>query len=82
MPTHIVPPEKYPRRVLLAVTGLSPQIVTETLYALAVERCWIPTEVRVITTLQGAEEIGLACCPMIPAGSTGCRGLPAARDRV
>jgi CRISPR-associated protein (TIGR02584 family) len=57
MPTHIVPPEKYPRRVLLAVTGLSPQIVTETLYALAVERCWIPTEVRVITTLQGAEEI-------------------------
>ena len=56
MPTHIVPSEKYPRRVLLAVTGLSPQIVTETLYALAVERCWIPTEVRVITTLQGAEE--------------------------
>ena len=55
MPTHIV----YPRRVLLAVTGLSPQIVTETLYALAVERCWIPTEVRVITTLQGAEEARL-----------------------
>jgi CRISPR-associated protein (TIGR02584 family) len=55
MPTHIV----YPRRVLLAVTGLSPQIVTETIYALAVERCWIPTEVRVITTLQGAEEARL-----------------------
>src|SRR5574337_1069108 len=28
-------PHTYPRRVLLAVTGLSPQIVTETLYALA-----------------------------------------------
>jgi hypothetical protein len=29
-------PTTYPRRVLLAVTGLSPQIVTETLYAIAV----------------------------------------------
>jgi hypothetical protein len=34
----------FPRRVLLAVTGLSPQIVTETLYALAVKGSWIPTE--------------------------------------
>jgi CRISPR-associated protein (TIGR02584 family) len=50
-------PAAYPRRVLLAVTGLSPQIVTETLYALAVERkpCWTPTEVRIITTRQGAK---------------------------
>jgi hypothetical protein len=30
--------ETHERRILLAVTGLSPQIVTETLYALAVER--------------------------------------------
>ncbi len=38
-------PPDYPRRVLLAVSGLSSQIVTETLYALAVrtERSWIPT---------------------------------------
>ena len=28
-------PSAYPRRVLLAVIGLSPQIVTETIYALA-----------------------------------------------
>jgi hypothetical protein len=28
-------PHQYPRRVLLAVCGLSPQIVTETIYALA-----------------------------------------------
>jgi CRISPR-associated protein (TIGR02584 family) len=49
-------PETYPHRVLLAVTGLSPQIVTETLYALAVEMSpgWVPTEIRVLTTRQGA----------------------------
>ena len=46
-----------PRRVLLAVTGLTPQIVTETLYALAVAQAepWIPTEIRLITTTEGAE---------------------------
>lgn len=46
----------YTRRVLLAVTGLSPQIVTETLYALAVERQppWVPTELRLVTTAEGA----------------------------
>lgn len=46
----------YPRRILLAVTGLSPPVVTETLYALAVERGWVPTEIRLITTGRGAEE--------------------------
>jgi CRISPR-associated protein (TIGR02584 family) len=51
-------PVAYPRRVLLAVTGLSPQIVTETLYALAVtgKPPWVPTEIRIITTRRGAEE--------------------------
>lgn len=46
------------RRVLLAVTGLSPQIVTETLYTLAVARQppWVPTEIRLITTARGAQE--------------------------
>jgi CRISPR-associated protein (TIGR02584 family) len=46
------------RRILVAVTGLSPQIVTETLYALAVERKppWVPTEIRIITTRRGAQE--------------------------
>jgi CRISPR-associated protein (TIGR02584 family) len=47
-------PANYPRRILLAVTGLSPQVVTETLFALAVERQWLPTEIRIITTRQGA----------------------------
>jgi CRISPR-associated protein (TIGR02584 family) len=40
------------------VTGLSPQIVTETLYALAVvgNPRWLPTEIRIITTRRGAKE--------------------------
>lgn len=47
---------EYPRRILLCVTGLSPQIVTETLYALAVTRAmpFIPTEIRLLTTVDGA----------------------------
>lgn len=51
-----------PRRVLLAVTGLTPQIVTETLYALAVagNPPWVPDEIRVITTAEGAERVRLA----------------------
>ena len=51
-------PASYPRRILLAVTGLSPQIVTETLYALAVKGspAWTPTEIRIITTRRGADE--------------------------
>jgi len=49
-------PHEYPRRILLCVTGLSPQIVTETLYALAVARIppFIPTEVHLLTTTDGA----------------------------
>ena len=45
------------RRVLLAVTGLYPQIVTETLYALAVQPAqgnFIPTEIHLLTTSEGA----------------------------
>jgi CRISPR-associated protein (TIGR02584 family) len=50
------------KRILLAVTGLSPQIVTETLYALAVERkpAWIPDEIHLITTRRGEENARLA----------------------
>lgn len=54
-------PNQFPRRILLAVTGLTPQIVTETLFALAVaaDEKFIPTEVHVITTLEGAQRIRL-----------------------
>ena len=52
-------PHTYPRRILLAVTGLSPQVVTETLYALVVKpgdgrMPFVPTEIHIITTGQGA----------------------------
>ncbi|MBB1125580.1 CRISPR-associated ring nuclease Csm6 [Thiospirillum jenense] len=48
-------------RILLAVTGLTPQIVTETLYALTCQRqpAWIPHEVHLITTATGAENARL-----------------------
>ncbi len=54
---HPDAPHLYPRRILLAVTGLSPQVLTETLYALAVQRqpAFVPDEVHVITTGEGAD---------------------------
>lgn len=48
-------PHTYPRRILLCVTGLSPQIVTETLYALAhADAPFVPTEIHLLTTQEGA----------------------------
>ena len=54
-------PEQYPRRILLCVSGLSPQIVTETLYALAVmgDPRFVPTEIHLLTTADGAERARL-----------------------
>ncbi|MBK8535349.1 MAG: TIGR02584 family CRISPR-associated protein [Candidatus Competibacteraceae bacterium] len=54
-------PENYPRRILLCVAGLSPQIVTETLYALTVigEPRFVPTEIHLLTTAEGAERARL-----------------------
>jgi CRISPR-associated protein (TIGR02584 family) len=54
-------PGSFRRRVLLAVSGLSPQIVTETVYALAVgvptaDR-FVPTEIEIVTTAEGAARI-------------------------
>lgn len=51
----MTPPRPFPRRILLCVTGLSPQIVTETLYALAhAAPPFIPTEIHLLTTSEGA----------------------------
>ncbi|MFN3630601.1 MAG: CRISPR-associated ring nuclease Csm6, partial [Casimicrobiaceae bacterium] len=48
------------KRVLLCVTGLSPQIVTETLYALATRTpAWVPDEIHLITTLRGQQNAQL-----------------------
>lgn len=54
-------PHEFPRRILLAVTGLSPQVVTETLYALTQVQApaFVPTEIHLITTAQGAEHAKL-----------------------
>jgi len=50
------------KKILLAVSGLSPQILTESLYALAVQRpggVFIPDEIHLITTLEGASRARL-----------------------
>lgn len=54
-------PECYSCRILLCVAGLSPQIVTETLYALTVpgEPRFVPTEIHLLTTAEGAERARL-----------------------
>lgn len=54
-------PERFPRKILLCVTGLSPQVITETLHALAVARPepFVPTEIHLITTSEGAERARL-----------------------
>ncbi len=45
------------KRILVLVSGMSPQIITETLYALCVQKkpVWIPDEVHLITTGQGRD---------------------------
>jgi CRISPR-associated protein (TIGR02584 family) len=50
-----------PRRILVCATGLSPQIVTETVFALAVASPtpWVPDEIRLITTQRGADNARL-----------------------
>ncbi len=54
-------PREYSRRVLAMAVGLTPQVVTETLYALAVRRepPWVPTEIVLITTAEGAQRARL-----------------------
>ena len=53
-------PGAYKRRILLAVAGTTPQILTETLYALNRPPFqFVPSEVHVITTSEGAHRIRL-----------------------
>ncbi len=51
--------EHYPkRRILLSVTGGTPQIITETLCALSFsDKPFVPTEIHVITTQKGCDDI-------------------------
>lgn len=54
-----MPAPPRPRRIFLAVTGMSPQVVTETLYALATDEKapFIPDEIHIITTGAGRRHI-------------------------
>ncbi len=54
-------PQHYQRRILLMVTGLTTQVVTETLYALTQQQkpAFSPTEIHIITTGEGAQRIRL-----------------------
>jgi len=54
MPTQTF--NDYPRRILLAVSGMSPQILTETLWALTQQQtpAFLPTEIHLVTTRSGA----------------------------
>lgn len=53
-------PTDYRRRVLLAVAGLSPQVVTETVWALAqADPGLLPTELHLLTTAEGARRAAL-----------------------
>jgi len=51
--------QDYKKRILVAVSGLSPQILTETLYGLAVKQGFVPTEIHLITTVEGAHRASL-----------------------
>lgn len=50
-------PNEYPRRVLLSACGMTPQVVTETLYCLrvAAEEGFAVNAVRIITTARGRD---------------------------
>jgi len=56
-PQNVADPASWARRILFVVTGLTPAVVTESLYALAIARkpAFIPTEIHVLTTGKGAE---------------------------
>ncbi|WP_071058851.1 CRISPR-associated ring nuclease Csm6 [Pelistega sp. MC2] len=49
--------EQQYQKILVAVTGMSPQVLTETIYALYKDKQWIPDEVHVLTTAMGAANI-------------------------
>lgn len=60
-------PQFYPRRALVMVVGLTPALVTETLYALAFgTTSFVPTEIHLITT-----EAGKTSCFQALGGAAG-----------
>ena len=60
------------RRHLLCITGLTPQVVTETLYALYRENpAQLPTDIHVLSTDDGIVRADSPCSVISPAGFTG-----------
>ena len=46
------------RRILMCVSGMSPAVVTETLYALVTQsQPFVPDEIHVVTTLEGRQKV-------------------------
>jgi CRISPR-associated protein (TIGR02584 family) len=44
------------KKILLAVSGMSPQIITETLFALVTAKSpWVPDEIHLLTTVEGRQ---------------------------
>ncbi|MBE9610829.1 CRISPR-associated ring nuclease Csm6 [Chitinilyticum piscinae] len=72
------------RKILLVVSGMSPQIVTETLYALITraDNPWIPDEIQVLSTRDGCDhakaellhpsrnKFGQFCADYLPEGKS------------
>ena len=56
------PPHLFKRRVLLATLGLSPAVLTETIYALACLQspAFVPNEIHIITTTEGKHRAQLS----------------------
>jgi len=83
-------PHEYGRRILLMVTGRTPQVVTETLYALCVRQAppFLPTEVHLVTTAEGAQDARLAL--LAPetgwfhrlCGDYGLNGIDFSQDQI
>lgn len=71
-------PARFPRRIALFVTGLNPQVVTETLWALARQPSpYVPTEISLLTTAEGRERALLLLLPPSEVGSEGPEALAA-----
>jgi CRISPR-associated protein (TIGR02584 family) len=52
-------PASYPRRIVVASLGLAPQVLTETLFCLGTEQSFVPTEIHIVTTAEGAHRARL-----------------------
>lgn len=56
------------KNILLAITGLSPQVITETLYGIIQSNLEWPDEIQIITTLKGKEQARLGLITPLECG--------------